>query len=132
MCFSLINYESFDSIRNKWFNEIKNSYLNQNIPIVLVSTKFDLINKDDPTNLKHIQRKVIHDCKYLKRKVKASHYFEFEQNNDTQTKFIMNKTIQIALLYNKRKLNEQNEFEKNKNFKVELQKKNIISKCFKC
>ena len=44
ICFSLIDATSLDNVRTKWFPEIEH-YCKNNVPVLLVGTKFDLREK---------------------------------------------------------------------------------------
>ena len=45
ICFSLIDAASLDNVRTKWFPEIEH-YCKNNVPVLLVGTKFDLRDKE--------------------------------------------------------------------------------------
>ncbi|XP_015174711.1 PREDICTED: ras-like GTP-binding protein RhoL [Polistes dominula] len=68
LCFSISARSSYENVASKWYPEIKHHC--PHVPIILVGTKSDL---RDQENLDIITP---HECKKMKKKIKASKYVE--------------------------------------------------------
>ncbi|KAI4460293.1 rho family gtpase [Holotrichia oblita] len=95
LCFSINKRESFTNIKSKWVVEIK-EYM-PGTPFILVGTKNDLREVDDPT-LKLISVK---EGKKLARKIGAERYLECSAKNITTFDDIVVEAVRAGLIKRK-------------------------------
>jgi small GTP-binding protein len=92
ICFSLINPNSFENVKN-WFNEIKN--YNKKVPIILIGTKID--KREDENILKKITPISKSLGEKLLKELKLNDYIECSSKINKNIKLIFDKICEITL-----------------------------------
>ncbi|KAF2894208.1 hypothetical protein ILUMI_11962 [Ignelater luminosus] len=103
ICFSLVNPESFENVRTKWYPEIMQHY--PNIPIILVGTKVDL--RYDEATIDELQNKKQSLITYPQGLAMAreinSIYVECSALSEKNLKEVFDKAIEAAKGWKNRK-----------------------------
>lgn len=106
VCYSAVDRDSFESVRDFWLPEMKKN-MNRKRPIILVATQTDLRNTMD------------YDCDVpvsttegteLAREMGALTHVECSANSPSSVKAVFAEVVQAALKYRKRKSNIVNKF----------------------
>lgn len=98
ICFSLVDYASFESVKTKWIKEIKRHC--PSTPIVLVGTQSD--KRDNPKALKAEGKKIVSksEGQRLATQIRASSYIECSALTQFNVKGTFDEAIAAALELN--------------------------------
>ncbi|ELP90189.1 Rho GTPase, putative [Entamoeba invadens IP1] len=92
LCFSIINLDTFKSLKTLWLPEIRR--LNRDIPILLVGLKSDLRESNEKAErnypIKGLQ---------MAKDIGACGYVECSSMNDSNVNMVFKKAIQISYAY---------------------------------
>ncbi|KAL5008446.1 hypothetical protein ScPMuIL_014027 [Solemya velum] len=100
VCYSVVDRESFDSIKSFWMPEIKN-YMRRRKPVILVATQKDLRNfAPDNTEEIPITRE---EGEALSKDIGADHFVECSAVTQDGVKNVFEDVVLSALKYRKKK-----------------------------
>lgn len=99
VCFSVVDRDSFDSIKEFWLPEMKRN-MNRKKPVVLVATQTDLRNTTDYDGGVPI---TMAEGESLAKDIGALSYVECSISNRNSVKAVFSEVVQAALKYRKRK-----------------------------
>eukprot|EP00761_Pharyngomonas_kirbyi_P007679 gb/GECH01007689.1/.p1 GENE.gb/GECH01007689.1/~~gb/GECH01007689.1/.p1 ORF type:complete len:192 (+),score=47.21 gb/GECH01007689.1/:1-576(+) len=95
ICFSVVNPDSYDNVKNKWYPEIKHHL--STAPIILVGTKVDLRDDQDYLQKNGIQPLTQNSGEKLKEDVGAIKYMECSALTKTGVKAVFDQSLRAAL-----------------------------------
>ncbi|KZF20505.1 hypothetical protein L228DRAFT_29563 [Xylona heveae TC161] len=98
ICFSVVSPASFDNVKAKWYPEI--SHHSPNVPIILVGTKLDLRENNNPQQRmlpKEMKPKEFEDGVNLKTEIKAYDYVECSALTQKNLKRVFDQAIRAVL-----------------------------------
>lgn len=98
ICFSLVQPNSFENVRGKWYPEIKHHVLRA--PIILVGTKLDLRN--DPAMVEKLRARFLAPITYpqgasMAREIRAVKYLECSALTQQGVKTVFDEAIRAVL-----------------------------------
>lgn len=96
VCYSVIDRESFESVKSFWIPEIKNNGPKK--PIILVATQTDLCNNE----MDHVSEK---EGKRLSKEIHADGYFEVSSANQDTIRKLFSSAVLACLKQRKHRLN---------------------------
>ncbi|ELP89339.1 Rho GTPase, putative [Entamoeba invadens IP1] len=106
-CFSIVNLDTFKSLKTLWLPEIKR--LNRDIPILLVGLKSDLRESNEKEERKYpisIHQKITtEEGLQMAKDIGACGYVECSSMNDSNVNSVFEKAIQISYEYLQTQMN---------------------------
>lgn len=100
VCFSVIDRESYDSVRGFWVPEIKN-FMGRKVPIILVGLQTDS-RVDSSEEISKAEGHV------LAKEIGAERYIECSAITKAGVQDVFTNTVMSALKYRKKKFNIKN------------------------
>ncbi|ELP85868.1 Rho GTPase, putative [Entamoeba invadens IP1] len=101
LCFSLVNLNSFNSLKTTWLPEIR--HFDQDIPILLVGLKSDLIESNEKIEscyFRYIYQKITTEkCLQMAKDIGANGYIECSSFNNSNVNVVIKKAIQLSYEY---------------------------------
>lgn len=101
VCFSVVDRDSFDSVRDFWLPEMKHN-MSRKKPFILVATQTDLRNTMDYDNDAPVTSE---EGSALAKDIGASAFVECSLNEQGSVKEVFTEVVQAGLKFRKRKSN---------------------------
>lgn len=101
VCFSVVDRDSFESVKDFWVPEMKKN-MNRKKPMILVATQTDLRNTMDYDSDVPVTST---EGQELSREIGALAYVECAVNTQSSVKNVFAEVVQAALKYRKKKSN---------------------------
>lgn len=99
VCFSVVDRDSFESIKEFWLPEMKRN-MNRKKPVLLVATQTDLRNTTDYDSDVPVTKE---EGQALAKDINALNYVECSICKENSVKAVFGEVVQAALKYRKRK-----------------------------
>ncbi|WAR19784.1 CDC42-like protein [Mya arenaria] len=101
VCFSAVDRDSFESVKDFWVPEMKKNMARKK-PVILVATQTDLRNTADYDSDVPVTSQ---EGKGMAGDIGAVAYVECDVNSQTTVRHVFSEVVQVALKYRKRKSN---------------------------